>query len=209
MFKRTASAAAVLLLCAAPAAAQSWDTPSFLSPRPADDIGAFAFQPEGGEWGFGAMWRQSGNVNLGVRAAIAGRSGARAVLLGAELIGPVRFAGTYPGSPLGVAWTAGVGASMNGVTALSIPLGITAGVTLPLGGAVLVPYVHPRVAFNLTSQTLGDGEQTDTEFTVPVDVGTELQIGESIVIRAGFTLADVNVLGAAVALRIPRRVAVR
>jgi hypothetical protein len=209
MIRRTAALAALLLLGAGPAAAQSWDTPSFMSPRPADDIGVYSFRPDGGAWGFGAMWRQSGNVNLGVRAAIAGQEGARAVLVGAELSAPVRFPGALPGAPLAIAWTAGIGASMNGVTALSVPVGLTAGVTLPVAGAIVVPYVHPRLAFGLLAETIAGEEVTETEFTVPVDVGADVQLGESIVLRIGFTLADVNTVGAAVALRIPRRVVVR
>jgi hypothetical protein len=214
MHKRIAVMLGTALLAWSPAASAQvmWDTPSFLGPRPADDIGVYAFRPEqvggaGGDWGFLAIWRQSGNINLGVRAGIGGQSGAREVLVGAELIQPLALFG--PASPLELAGTLGIGATLNSVTALRVPVGITAGFTIPLGTMVLTPFVHPRLAFDLFAFDVDGQEETETEFNVPVDLGAELQIGESIILRFGAALDDRTVLGLGAALRIPRRVVVR
>jgi hypothetical protein len=208
MFKRFGIAVAVLLCAGAPAAAQQWDEPSFASPLPADDIGIYAFRPDRGDWGFAGIWRQSGNVNLGVRAGMGGREGARLVLVGAELNAPLRVLG--PASPIALSWTAGIGATLNGTTSLRVPVGLSAGLLLPLGDLTLVPYVHPRLAFDLSTFKVGGVEQTDTEFNVPVDVGADLVIGDGLVVRVGYSVGPYrNSVGAGVALRIPRRVAVR
>jgi hypothetical protein len=209
MTKSGILAGLLLLAVAAPAAGQAWDTPSFLAPRPADDLGVFGFLPEGSDWGFGALWRQSGNVNLGVRAAVAGRSDARVYLLGAELSAPLPILAATPGAPLAVAWTAGLGASLNGVTMLTVPVGISAGATFRLGAADVTPYVHPRLAFDLRSYTVAGEETTDTEFSVPVDIGAEAGLGETLVLRVGYTIATANAIGVGIAIRTPRRVAVR
>jgi hypothetical protein len=204
-----ATAVLATLLTAAPAAAQMWDAPTFLGPRPADDLGVYAFRPEGRDWGFAGIWRHSGNVNLGVRAGLIGEAGARSILVGAELAQPLQL--FAPGTPLEISGTLGFGATFNGVTSLRIPLGLTAGFALPLGDALLLtPFVHPRIAFDLFVWEDSAGqEQTETEFNVPVDVGAELQLGESIVLRIGATIDRPNVIGAGVALRTPRRVRVR
>ena len=66
------SAATLLLGSSLNAQQIAWDTPSFFSPRPMDDIGLYVSQIQypGGEssTGLSAIWRQSGNLNLGVRA---------------------------------------------------------------------------------------------------------------------------------------------
>ena len=62
------SAFIFLLVLPAAGRAQHWETPTFFAPRPADDIGAYLVDTEGGDIGLAGIWRQSGNVNLGVRA---------------------------------------------------------------------------------------------------------------------------------------------
>ena len=117
----------------APAAAQAWDNPSFFAPRAHDDVGLYLINPEGGDLGFTAMWRQSGNINLGVRGGIGGDSDNRIWLLGAELYGPLNLA---TGMPLLFAWNTGVGASFgDGYTAMRIPLGVSVGIDLGQAGA--------------------------------------------------------------------------
>jgi hypothetical protein len=213
MFARrfgTLSLVAVTLFTVRPVAAQMvmWDTPSFLGPLPADDIGVYAFRPDFGDWGFAGIWRQSGNVNLGARVGLGGAPGARIVLVGAELSQPLRLFG--PATPLEVSGTLGLGAGFNSVTSLRVPLGATVGLVLPIGGARLTPYVHPRLAFDLHAWDANNGERTETELNVPVDLGADMQIGASFVVRFGASLdRGDTVIGAGVALRIPRRVEVR
>jgi hypothetical protein len=190
------------------AAAQTWDTPSFLSPLPNDDIGVYAARPDGGDWGFHAIWRQSGNVNLGARVGIVGPDGSRLVTVGGELSQQLPL--FAPETGFLVSWTAGIGASFNGVTQLRVPVGVTAGLMLgQVGGVLVTPYVHPRVAFDLFAIDTPQGEETQTEFNFPVDIGADLNIGDGFVVRIGATLDDRTIFGAGVAIRTPRRVAIR
>jgi hypothetical protein len=195
-----ASAAAV------PAAGQAWDEPSFFSPRPGEDVGLYAVRAEGGDWGAAAIWRQSGNINLGVRGGLA--SGNR-VSVGAEFFGPLDLLG--PGSGLLVSWVAGLGAAFNGTTALRVPVGISLGVELGTpGAAVLLPYAHPRVALDVRSYDLADGrEQTDTDVVFVIDLGADAAVGAALVLRVGASIGTDNTFGAGVAYRLPRRITVR
>jgi hypothetical protein len=194
----------------APAAAQAWDNPSFFAPRAHDDIGLYLINPEGGDLGFTALWRQSGNINLGVRAGIGGDSDNRLWLLGAELYGPLDFA---TGMPILFSWNTGVGASFgDGTTAMRIPLGISAGIDVGQAGAAvsILPYVHPRVVFDLVATERANGEEvTESEFDFDIDLGADVGIGERWIVRGGVSLANSTTFGFGVAYRIPRPVTVR
>jgi hypothetical protein len=203
---RIGFAMAIGMLVAAPAAAQvGWESPSFFSPRPGEDIGLYVTVPEGGgDTGFAAIWRQAGNLSLGVRGGVAGNH----YSLGAEFYGPLDLLG--PQSSLLMAWVLGVGATFNDVTVLRVPVGISAGVGLGTpGGVQLMPYVHPRVAFELATYDVGDREETDTDFRFDVDLGADAVLGQQFVLRAGVTIGRFTTFGAGVAYRIPRRVTVR
>lgn len=193
-----------------PAAAQAWDNPSFFAPRAHDDIGAYLINPEGGDLGFAAIWRQSGNINLGVRGGIGGDSDNRLWLLGAELYGPLQLA---TGMPLLLAWNTGIGASFgDGFTAMRIPLGVSVGIDLGQAGAgvSILPYVHPRAVFDLFAIEQASGEEeTDSEFDFEVDVGADVGIGERWILRGGVSLLNSTTFGFGVAYRIPRPVSVR
>jgi hypothetical protein len=191
------------------AAAQAWDNPSFFAPRAHDDIGAYLVNPEGGDLGFAAIWRQSGNINLGVRGGIGGDSDDRLWLLGAELYGPLNLA---TGMPLLLAWNTGVGATFgDGFTAMRIPLGVSVGIDLGQAGAgvSILPYVHPRAVFDLVAIEIGDEEETDSEFDFDIDIGADVGIGERWILRGGVSLANSTTFGFGVAYRIPRPVSVR
>lgn len=201
--------AAAWLATAAPLAAQAWDSPTFFSPRPGEDIGAYLIIPDGdGATGFAGIWRQSGNINLGVRAGLAGDDN---IQVGAEFYGPVMLAG--PGSSLLFSWILGLGAGFdNDETWLRVPVGLSAGVALggPGSIAVIMPYVHPRLAIDFIAVETSDGEVTDTELNFPIDIGADAAIGESFVLRLGATFGDgQNTFGAGIAYRMPRRVVVR
>ena len=209
MVKNTIGAAVVLAL-ALPAAgwAQHWDTPTFFAPRMADDIGAYIVDTEGGDLGLAGIWRQSGNINLGVRAGFGGRSGDRTFLVGAELFG--MLVEPDGGRPLAVAWMTGAGASFDGVTALRIPAGVSIGARLGSGDFAVTPYAHPRLSFDMYTYDLpGGDEETNTELNFDVDLGGELELGESWLLRAAVTIGDREAYGFGLAYRIPRPVAVR
>jgi hypothetical protein len=195
-----------VLASATPAWAQTWDSPSFFSPRPGEDIGLYAMKPDDADWGFAAIWRQSGNINLGVRAGLAAGNH---FSVGAEFFGPVELFG--PQSGLLTAWVAGLGATFNEQTMFRVPLGVSAGVVLGTPGAMLItPYVHPRVALEVLARDLpGGGEQTETSVGLDVDIGVDASLGESLVLRVGATIGGQTTFGAGVAYRFTRRLIVR
>jgi opacity protein-like surface antigen len=208
MLRRSIGFAAALVITAASAAqAQHWETPTFFSPRPHDDLGVYAIKPEGGDWGVVGIWRQSGGINLGVRGGVGGPSGDRTVLVGAELFGPIAL----NAPPLALYWVTGIGASFNGVTALRIPLGVSVGAPLGTeGGLVITPYVHPRGALDVFAFDNADNEEeTDTEFNFDVDLGVDLAITPRFSLKAGYTVGDVSVFGLGAAFRLGRGAAVR
>ena len=201
---RRSLAVALLLALTGPGSvwAQAWDTPSFFSPRSHDDLGLYGFVPEHGDWALAAIWRQSGRLNLGVRAGV----GDRLVLLGAEFYGPLQL----PESPLLLAWQVGFGAGFDDVTLLRIPAGLSAGFDLGTrGGPQLTPYVFPRLALELAAWNEGDQERTHTDLAFALDLGADLNLTPDLILRAGATIADRNAIGVGVAYRLQRRILVR
>lgn len=209
MCARSALLGVLLILAATgPAAAQAWDNPSFFAPRAHDDIGVYVINPDDGDLGFAAIWRQSGNINLGLRGGFFGDFDVWQ--LGAELYGPLNLS---TGTPLLLAWNTGIGASFaDRSTALRIPLGASIG--LELGGVgsglTIVPYAHPRVAFELFAVELAnDEEETETEFDLDLDLGADVQIGERWIVRGGVSLPERTTFGLGIAYRIPRPISIR
>jgi hypothetical protein len=210
MRARTALFTTMLVLAgAAPAAAQAWDNPSFFAPRAHDDIGFYLINPENGDLGFAGMWRQSGNINLGLRGGFF--PDPDVWMLGAELYGPLNLA--TGGTPILLAWNTGIGASFgDGFTAMRVPLGASIG--FELGGVgsgiTIVPYAHPRAVFELVSIDFGDDEEeTDTDFDLDLDIGADVQVGERWIVRAGVSIPESTTFGIGIAYRIPRGVSVR
>jgi hypothetical protein len=197
---------AICLISAGPLAGQAWDAPSFFSPRPGEDIGLYIIDAEGiRDLGFAGIWRQEGNINLGVRAGLAGSD---LFSVGAEFYGPLHVLG--PQSPLLMSWILGAGATFNGATWLRVPLGVSAGLDLGSASSIrIMPYVHPRVAFDLVARDTNDGEETDTEITFDVDLGADIALGRQFVLRVGATFGEWDALGAGIAYRMGRRLVVR
>ena len=215
--RQLGGAALLLLFAAAPAAAQAWDSPSFFAPRPGEDLGIFVTVPEAdeGDIGVQGIWRQEGNINLGVRGGVGGVEGNRTILLGAEFFGGLPIASL----PVNASWIVGFGAGFDDdVTMLRVPLGISVGTFLGEGSGFRVqPYVHPRVAFDLAAIGEGDNEETETDFSFAIDIGADVDLSERFAVKAGYTFAfgpdfDTrfdfypNTFGAGVAWRMPRRV---
>jgi hypothetical protein len=212
-------AAALATLSAAPAAGQAWDTPSFFAPRPGEDIGLYVFQGthDNARTGFGAIWRMEGNLSLGARGGFVsgGQGGSNHYMLGAEFYGPLGL--VAPGSGLLVDWVLGLGADFNGVTVLRVPAGVSVGMNLGAGtGLQIKPYAHPRVAFELAAYDNAAGqEETETDFAFDVDLGADIGLGQSFVLRLGASLPVTDrtyrndVIGAGIAYRWSRRLVVR
>jgi hypothetical protein len=195
---------------AAPLAAQ-WESPTFFAPSPGEDLGVYYVSPASdlADWGVHGIWRQEGNLSLGVRL---GLEEGEVYHVGAELYGPLGLGASASG--LLFSWWLGLGASFGGdATWLRVPLGLSLGLNLGSPGAVqLKPYVFPRVAFDLLVVDVGDEEVTDTEFNVPIDAGVDVDLGP-FVLRGGVTFSvtedDATSFGAGIALKMPRRIAVR
>lgn len=192
----------------APAAATAqdvpaWDAPIFLPPRPGDDIGLYLVDPSGGDWALAGIWRQSGNLDLGVRVGIADHDDGTAVLFGAEFYGPILRSGRE--FPLDVAWILGAGAMLNDGTFLRIPAGVSVGRAFSSGGLVFLPYAVPRVALDIAAD---DGD-SETDFSFTVDIGVDLEIDRSLLLRFGVALGDHDALGVGLAYRWGRSVMAR
>jgi hypothetical protein len=77
----------------------------------------------------------------------------------------------------------------------------------------ILPYVHPRVAFDLLAADSDDvpagGDDTETEFNFDVDVGADIALGSQWVGRVGATVTNRNSIGLGLAYRFSRRLIVR
>ena len=227
MLKRSLIAAiAALPLLAGSAFAQSWDAPLFSSPRPMDDVGLYYFHTnslffsnKNGSYepnGLKLIWRQTGNINLGVQAGVADlKDLGGAIVLGAEA---GKSLSSFTSSGLAAAWSLGAGAMFGShYVDLSIPLGVSVGLNLGSGTTTLVPYVHPRVSFDLASvdNTIGNGSTQFTDVGLAVDIGAELGLGQQLLVRAAYTtgnnskaIGNRKAFGVGLALRTPRKVVV-
>ena len=202
-------------ICAHENCAIGWDAPLFFSPRPMDDIGVYAFRTNsrvlGDPTGLKAIWRQTGNINLGVHAGFGDLNDAgKSILLGAEFSNSL--SGLSSNTGLAMAWSVGAGAVFGKeYIDFSAPLGVSVGLNLGSGSTVITPYANPRVSLDVSSfnNPITDEEITDTNVGFEVDLGADLSLGQSLVIRAGYSLGDRDAFGAGIALRIPRKVVVR
>jgi hypothetical protein len=156
------------------------------------------------DMGLAGIWRQAGNLNLGVRG---GMVGSDHYSIGAEFYRPLNLLG--PQSGLLIAWVLGVGATFNDVTSLRVPLGISAGVAWDAGRRPAHALRAPEGGVRAVPRTILGREETDTEFRFDVDPGRGRRLGEAFVLRVGATLGETTTFGAGIAYRLPRRLIVR
>ena len=229
MLKRIFVAVILLLATAGGASAQKWDAPLFFSPRPMDDIGAYYVSTNrccgfDNSNGLKLIWRQSGNLNLGVHAGTGDISNiGESILIGAELYGPLsNFIG---GRGLALAWSLGIGGTFGedddsqlSYIDFSVPLGVSVGIPLGSGSTTILPYIHPRVSFDVVAVTdqITDEEETFTDVGFAADLGAEVSLGQSLILRAAYTFGSDSdetgkrdALGIGVALRMQRKLVVR
>jgi hypothetical protein len=178
-----------------------WDAPAFMPPRPGEDLGIYLSTM--GDFGLQGIWRQHGNLNLGLRLGyIAG--GAGGVVAAAESWGGLAAAG--PAFPLDVSWTLGAGGVFGDATWVQIPAGLSLGRTLPLDALTVQAYAHPRLA--LLVQAGGDLED-EIDLDGLVDLGVDLVRDPGLRLRLAATLGSVSALGVGVAIPAGRRAVVR
>lgn len=200
---KTVMIAAAALLTASGAQAQIWDAPSFLPPRPGDDVGIYLSQPDGSDFALQGIWRQGGNLNLGVRVGYVDSGLSDALLAGAETWGALMSAGAD--FPVDISWTLGLGAAFGDFTLLSVPVGVTVGRVLVLSPVTLQVYGHPRLALVAAS----NGNNTTTDLEGFFDLGGDVHLNEQWKVRLGFTLGGADAFGVGLARRFGRGVAVR
>ena len=190
----------------------SFDIPSFFTPQPMDDIGIYITSIDEGfadnSTGLAVIWRQSGNLNLGVRVGAADLSDiGQTILLGGEFYGPL--GGLFSGGSIDVAWVLGAGAVFgDDYVMATVPAGLSLGLRLGTGSVSIVPYVHPRVTLDVLAVGEGDNEETDTGASFVLDIGAEARLGPRFILRAGGSLIDREAFGAGIAYHWPRPVSV-
>lgn len=205
-----------VLAAARPAAGQAWDVPSFMPPHPVDELGVFVLDPPFSDIGLVGLWRQSGDLGLGVRVGILDREfDGAAFVVGSEFFTPLLRPAL--GSPFEALLVLGAGATFDEGILARVPLGVSIGARLEnaAGDAALTPYVHPRLGLEI----LADEGDSVTELAFMVDFGLDVEVTRSVTARAAYTwvtggVDDVfgggkNALGAGLAIRFGRPVQVR
>lgn len=193
---------AALSLCLAAEAQAQWSAPSFLPPRPGDDIGLYLSSV--GSFGVQGIWRQHGNLNLGVRGGYIDSDTHGGVVVAAESWGLLFRAGE--GLPVDLAWTLGAGAVLNGGTFLEVPVGVTVGRPVSLAGLAVQLYGHPRVALLVVTS---DDIEDETEIAGLFDLGADAITVGGLKLRLGATLGRFEALGLGIAIPWGRGVEVR
>ncbi|MEJ2503248.1 MAG: hypothetical protein P8177_08005, partial [Gemmatimonadota bacterium] len=177
---RTLLLALIALGVASEARAQ-FDAPAFLPPRPGDDVGVYL--SDVADFGIQGIWRQRGNLNLGLRLGyIDGYSGG-ALSVGVETWGMVLNAGEE--LPVDVGWTLAGGGVFGDNNSIEIPAGITIGRVVQLETLTLQPYAHPRVALFFFTDAPDDSD--DVELEVLFDLGIEAVLNEDFKLRFAAT----------------------
>ena len=71
--------------------------------------------------------------------------------------------------------------------------------------------MHPRASLDVVSLTdeVTDEEETDTDVGFAVDIGADVNLGQRLILRAGYSLGDRDAFGLGVALRWQRGIIVR
>lgn len=201
MILRSVALGALLLAAPAHAWAQ-WSAPTFMPPRPGDDIGLYLSST--GDFGIQGIWRQHGNLNLGVRGGYIESDAHGGVLVASETWGLLASAGQP--LPVDVAWTAGVGAVFNSGTWLEIPVGASVGRTFGLAPVTVQLYGHPRLSLVLSS---GDDQEDETELIGLFDLGADIYLTNGLRLRTGLTMGRFDALGLGLAIAWGRGVEVR
>lgn len=190
------------LLYATEARAQGeWDAPSFLPPRPGEDVGVYV--SDQGDFAVEGIWRQRGNPNLGVRLGyIDVYDGG--LLVGAETWG--RFFTVGPEYPVDASWAFGLGAIIASHTVVEIPGGITVGRTFDLEPVKVQLYGYPRLALLIRTDPFPGQDRADLDGLF--DIGGDVLLRNDMKVRIGITFGGTGALGVGLAWQFGRGVEV-
>jgi hypothetical protein len=186
---RTGLAVAALAFSPLRAAAQiPWDSPWLLPPNAEDGFGLFLIDVAGGDLGVMGMFR-SPSYNFGIRAGIAE---ARGDDLG--VFGGLDFNGDLTRSttefPLDIDWLVGIGVGIVNGALISAPLGLTLGHEFQGDGIGFVPFLSPRVVLDACLDCDDRNDDNDLNLDFAADIGLDLKVTRSFLIRFGATLGD-------------------
>ena len=176
--------------------AQSWDTPSFLGPRPVGDVGVYLIDGDYGDFGVHGIWRQTGPANLGIRLGLVDEPAPGddlGVQFGAETWGTIVLADQD--FPFDVSWTAGAGVSVNGGTTVSVPAGVSIGGTFDVGSIAMQAYLHPRLALVAFENPAPDDDDLELELEGLVDLGADMYLSDRWTLRIAASFGDPDGLG--------------
>jgi hypothetical protein len=174
----------------------AWDAPLLLPPRPQPGLGLFLADMAGGGLGILGTWRST-TWDYGLRFGLAEGSGDEdlTVFGGADFMGLINTATSD--FPLDIDWVVGAGAGIGDGVLISVPAGITLGVSFQGEDARFIPYVTPRVI--LDAAFGNDQRDSELDLGVAVDIGLDLRLmrggplaGRSI--RFGASVGDHNAL---------------
>lgn len=131
-----------------------------------------------------------------------GAGGNTAIVGGVDLQRPLVRGGA--GSPFDLDWQSGLGVSVGDYSLITVPLGLSAGLSLSSGAVWLAPYLTAGVAADLR---LGDqAPEKEFEVSPALDVGMDLAFDAErrVVIRAAAALGDRQALSIGVGLGLGR-----
>lgn len=188
--------AVIVALCAATVRADAQiapDTPRLISPHGSGGLGFFVLGGRtlpGDDEAFLATWAMPGLPRgLRMRGGVGrGADGENAVFGGLDFQSPLMRRDRELNFDLD--WQTGLGGSVGDYVALTVPLGLSGGVSMTSGTFWLAPYVTAGIAADLR---LGD-ERPDREFEVSptLDVGADFAVDRNrrLVFRAATSLGD-------------------
>ena len=182
----------VLLLLLVPvggSAQIAWASPMLLPPSPPDGLGVYLVDVEGGDLGVLGTWR-SPTRNFGLRAGIAeGRGNTLGVFGGVDFVGDLTRATEE--FPIDIDWVFGAGMGVVDGALISIPLGLSLGHSFENEGVGFVPYLTPRVILDACIDC-GRFRPSDDDVSLEfaVDLGLDLRLNRSFLIRFGASLGD-------------------
>jgi hypothetical protein len=179
------------------------DTPRLLSPNGPGGLGVYWVQADtypGDDVAVLATWAMPGlPPALRLRGGVGkGAADEQAIFGGNDV--QTFLAQAREGMPLDLDWQAGAGLGVSDHAAVSVPVGLTAGVSWSSGSVWMAPYVAAGITADLRFG--GDFEGEEFEIDPALDVGLDLSLdsARNLVIRAAASFGDRQALavGAAV-----------
>lgn len=192
----------ILVALALPAAAHAqpaWDSPMLMPPGINDGLGVLLMEAAGGGVGALLTWRAP-QWNFGVRAGIVdgNRGDDVGLLTGIDVNGALtRSSNEFP---LDIDWVFGAGLGVSDGAVISLPLGLSVGHQFRSDNASFLPYATPRIVLDAfigdDDDDLDDddpprrGRDDDVELGVAIDLGLDLRVTPSFLIRFAATVGD-------------------